>query len=251
LFGRTILVARPSEQSSELADPLEQHGAQVLLQPAIEIGPPSDWGPVDRVLSELSEFQWIVFSSSNGVHHFLDRMLTQQRDMRSLASTRIAAIGPGTAAALRSYSLIADLLPQEYRAESLAAALAPQVQGQRVLLIRASRGREVLADELRRAMAQLEQVVAYSSTDVQEAATETFEKLTAGQVDFVAVTSSAIARSLVRLFGDALRKSRLVSISPVTSETLRELGYEPSIEATSYTMQGVVDAILSATQAAK
>lgn len=246
LFGRTVLVARPVEQSSELADPLEQLGAQVLLQPAIEIGPPADWAPVDRVLPKLAEFQWIVFSSSNGVQYFLERLLSQQLDARAFASAKLAAIGPGTAAALRRYALSADLVPQEFRAEGLATALAPHVPGQRVLLIRASRGREVLADELRRAGAQVEQVVAYSSTDVGAPDPDIAEKLVDGRIDFVAATSSAIARSLVRIFGDALRHSQLVSISPITSETLRKLGHTPANEAITYTMPGVVDAILSA-----
>ena len=113
-------------------------------------------------------------------------------------------------------------------------------------MARASRGREVLSEELTAAGAHVEQVVVYSSTDVQEAGPAAKQSLEEGTIDWVTVTSSAIAKSLVRLFGDDLRRARLASISPITSETLRSLGHEPSVEATEYTMDGVVDAILSA-----
>ena len=113
-------------------------------------------------------------------------------------------------------------------------------------MARASRGREVLSEELTAAGAHVEQVVVYSSTDVQEAGPAAKQSLEEGTIDWVTVTSSAIARSLVRLFGDDLRRAKLASISPITSETLRSLGHEPSVEATEYTMDGVVNAILSA-----
>ena len=144
----------------------------------------------------------------------------------------------------RRYHLKADLVPDEYRAESLAAALVPDARGQRFLLARASRGREVLAEELLAAGGIVEQVVVYSSRDVEQADPEIAAALAAGRIDWITVTSSAIARSLANLFGDELRKSKLASISPITSATLRELGYEPAAEAREYTIEGVVDAIL-------
>jgi len=140
----------------------------------------------------------------------------------------------------------ADLVPDEYRAEALAESLAPRTRGKRVLLARASRGREVLAQRLQAAGAAVEQVVVYQSRDVAPADPVVRAALTAGRIDWVTVTSSAIARSLVAMYGDELRHSRLVSISPVTSQTLQELGYPVAAEAIRYTMPGLVAAICAA-----
>jgi len=139
--------------------------------------------------------------------------------------------------------LRADVVPDDYRAESLAKALAGGAAGKRFLLVRASRGREVLAEELSRAGGIVEQVVAYESVDVEAADPQIAAKMAAGQIDWTTVTSSAIARSLARLFGESLQRTKLVSISPITSAMLRELGYEPAAEAKEYTMAGVVAAI--------
>ncbi len=229
-----------------LAALLDDLGAGVLLQPAIEIGPPDDWAPVDRALDRLAEFDWLVFSSANGVRALLDRLLAT-RDLRALAGVKLAAIGPGTADELARYHLRADLLPEEYRAEALAAALRQKTEAAvRLLLVRASRGREVLAEELSGAGCRVEQIVVYASRDVTQPKAESAELLKAGAIDWITVTSSAIARSLAAMFGEALRTCNLASISPVTTSTLRELGYEVAAEAREYTMPGLVEAILAA-----
>jgi uroporphyrinogen III methyltransferase / synthase len=247
LFGQTILVTRPLNQADDLARPLAELGADVLLQPAIEISPLKDTTPCDRALELLDRFDWLVFSSANGVRYFLDLLPKIGRDLRSLGKIKIAAIGPGTADELANYYLRADIMPDEFRAESLAKSLAGGAAGKRFLLVRASRGREVLGDELTKAGAAVEQVVAYDSVDVQQPNADIAKKLAAGEIHWTTVTSSAIARSLARLFGSALQKTKLVSISPITSGTLRELGLEPAAEATEYTMNGVVAAILGKT----
>ena len=160
---------------------------------------------------------------------------------------KLAAIGPATAEELRRYHLEADLVPGEYRAEALAEELAGRCGSgkPRFLLARASRGREVLAERLTAAGGQVEQVVVYSSTDVERSEEDVAAAMSAGRIDWVTVTSSAIARSLVALFGEQLRNAKLASISPVTSETLRQLGYEPAAEAREYTTEGLVAAILA------
>jgi uroporphyrinogen III methyltransferase/synthase len=152
-------------------------------------------------------------------------------------------MGPGTAEELIRYGHQADLVPEQFRAESLAEALASQAAGKRFLLARASRGREVLAERLAAAGGIVEQVVVYTSTDVERPSAEAAALLHAGKVDWITVTSSAIARSLARLFSDELRRAKLASISPVTSGTLRELGYEPAAEAAEYTLAGLTAAI--------
>jgi uroporphyrinogen III methyltransferase/synthase len=251
LFGQRVLVTRPIDQAGALTAPLAELGAEVLVQPAIEIRPPADWSAVDQALARLDQFDWLVFSSANGVRYFLER-LTQARsasegaplrDLRALGQIKLAAIGPGTADELAQFHLRADLVPDEYRAESLAQALAGPSQREKFLLLRASRGREVLAEELTRAGGQVEQVVVYDSVDVASPDAEIAARLAAGQIEWTTVTSSAIARSLAHLFGADLKKTKLASISPITSTTLRELGFEPAAEAAEYTMAGVVASI--------
>ncbi|HEV3023847.1 MAG TPA: uroporphyrinogen-III C-methyltransferase [Pirellulales bacterium] len=247
LVGRRVLVTRPWEQAASLGERLYDLGADVLVQPAIEIGPPDDWAPVDSVLARLAEFDWLVFSSGNGVRYLLGRLCQQHGDLRRLGRVQLAAIGPGTADVLAAYKLRPDTVPDEYRAEALAESLAESAAGKRFLLARASRGREVLAEQLRAAGGQVEQVVVYASRDVRVPDPEIAAALTAGKIDWVTVTSSAIARSLAAMFGEQLRLARLASISPVTSKALRELGFEPAAEAAEYTMAGIVEAILAAT----
>lgn len=242
LFGQQIVVTRAAEQAGELRAQLELLGAEVFEQPAIEIRDPSDWTAVDSAIARLDTFDWIVFSSSNGVEKLLARMFALERDARAFGRAKLAAVGPGTAHKLAAYHLFADLIPPEYRAESLAKALARQ-PWRKMLLIRASRGRDVLSEQLQAAGCSVEQIVAYESRDVQEPDERVAQLLAAGKIAWMTVTSSAIARSLVHLFGEDLRRAQLASISPLTSATLRELGHEPAVEATEYTLAGLIAAI--------
>lgn len=244
LFGRTVLVTRPVNQADDLAARLRNLGANVLLQPAIEIGPPQDWKPVDAAIERLPEFDWLVFSSRNGVEYFMRRLHANGHDARRLSHIKLAAIGPGTADALSDFHLNADLQPVEYRAESLAEALAPHARGKKFLLARASRGREVLPESLATAAATVEQVVVYESRDIAAPSEEVAKAMADGRIDFTTVTSSAIASSLVHLFTSDLYKTRLVAISPVTADTLKSLGFSPAVVADTYTEDGLLAAIL-------
>jgi uroporphyrinogen III methyltransferase/synthase len=243
LFGQRILVTRPRSQANKLRVMLEELGAETLLQPAIEISEPTDWQPVDEAIGNLGNFDWLVFSSSNGVCYFIERLLATGSDLRVLGSIKLAAIGSGTADELSRYHLNVDLQPVEFRAESLAAELVPLAPGQRFLLVRASRGREVLADEITASGGGVTQIVVYSSVDVDSPDAEIAAELAAEKIHWTTVTSSAIARSLASMFGSDLAKTRLASISPITSATLRDCGFEPAVEATEYTMAGVAQAI--------
>lgn len=244
LFGQTVLVTRPEHQAHAMREALAELGARVLVQPAITISEPENWEPVDRAIAKLDSFDWLVFSSINGVHSFLNRLLQTGGDLRRLGRCRIAVIGPATADALAEYHLRADMQPEEYRAESLAAQLAVEAQGKRFLLLRASRGREVLSEELTAAGGLVEQIVVYKSSDVTTPDPEIAEALREGNVDWTTATSSAIARSLVKLYGDDLKRTKLVSISPITTGVLAELGHSVAAEAREFTTAGILQAIL-------
>ena len=243
LFGKTILVTRPQHQAAELAHPLEALGAEVLLQPAITITPTRDQKSFDETLSELGTYDWIVFSSANGVEHFMSKLL-ESHDIRALSAARVAAIGPATARKLAQFHIKADLVPKTFDADTLADELRAEVQGSNVLLIRASRGREVLQRELLAGGAQVKQLVCYESEDVTLPDESIQKRISNGEIDYVTVSSSAIAHATHQLFGDELSKTRLISISPITSQALKELGLKPAVEANQYTMDGMIAALL-------
>jgi uroporphyrinogen III methyltransferase/synthase len=245
LSGRRVLVTRPRDQAAALVGPLEDLGAEVLVQPAIEISPPDDWQGVDDAIGSLAEVDWLVFSSANGVRMFLDRLKDTSRDIRALGRLKLAAIGPGTDAELARYHLKADVVPESFRAELLADSLCGAVDGKRCLLIRASRGRQVLGEKLREAGADVREVVVYRSSDVASVDESIREALAAGTIDWVTVTSSAIACSLANMFGELLGHTRLVSISPITTATLAGSGFTAAAEATQHDMPGVVAALLA------
>ena len=249
LFGVHVLVTRPRHQAGDLVQALEELGARTSLLPAVEVRPPADWSAVDRAIADLSRYQWLVFTSVNGVSFFLQRLRERGRDLRALGSLRLAAIGPATAEALRNYHLEPDLVPDEYRSENLAAALREPVRGQRVLLARADRGRDLLREELA-AVAEVEQVAVYLQSDAVEWEPALLEEWKSGQIHYVTLTSSNIARALVRSLDAAglaaVRDGRvqLVTISPVTSAAMRELGLPVAAEARAYTGAGIVAALV-------
>jgi uroporphyrinogen III methyltransferase/synthase len=249
LFGKGVVVTRPRDQAGELVRKLELLGAVPLVLPAVEILPPKDWNEVDDRLARLCEYDWLVFTSANGVQSLLGRLLETGRDMRALAGLKLAVIGPGTHEALRDFRLRADLMPSEYRSESLAAALAVQARGHRVLLARANRGRDVLRSELCK-VATVDHVAVYRQVDAIPTDGPVHDAIRRGEVDFVTLTSSSIARAFLKSLdetaGERIRSGRLrlVTISPVTSAAVRETGYEVAAEAKEYTIDGLVAAIV-------
>jgi uroporphyrinogen III methyltransferase/synthase len=256
LFGKRILVTRPRHQAADWVRRLEDLGAVVSVLPTVEISEPSDWTPVDRAIRELSSYQWLVFTSVNGVYALIKRLRHLGRDLRALGSMRLAVIGPATADALRSYHLEPDLLPLQYNSESLAEALKVQAKGQRVLLARADRGRDLLRDELA-TVAAVEQVAVYSQKDCIEWDDATLAALKRGEFDLVTLTSSNIARALERRLDEPARehvrrgRTQLVTISPVTSAAVRELQLPVAAEAAEYTMEGVTAALVACVGARK
>lgn len=245
LAGQRVMVTRPRAEADRLATRLAALGAEVVDHPVIRISEPPDWAPVDEALGRLEHYDWLVFSSANGVRYLADRLRGLSDGLDRLGGIKLAAIGPGTADELARYGLTAALVPDEYRAEALAEALAQAAPRGRFLLARASRGREVLREQLTAVGALVDQVVVYTSSDLAEPDPLVAKDLAGGRMHWVTVTSSAIARNLVRLFGPHLRQTRLATISPITSATLRDLGYEPAAEARAYTVDGLVAAIVA------
>ncbi|HEV7282736.1 MAG TPA: uroporphyrinogen-III C-methyltransferase [Pirellulaceae bacterium] len=245
MFGRTVLVARPAAQAAALAAPLAELGAETILAPAIQIRSLASSPAVQEVIRRLNQFKGVAFSSRNGAEAFAEALTLAGKDARALGATKLAAIGPGTAAALREQRLVPDLVAAEpYRAETLAETLLSLPGTGPILLVRASRGRETLGETLTASGRSVEQVVFYESEDVEAADEATIERMRSGEIDYVVATSSMIARSLVRLYGEALKRTKLVSISALTSQTLGELSYPAAVEARAATMRGIACALL-------
>lgn len=248
LFGKRIVVTRPAAQSGGVVSRLLEMGAQPILAPMIEIRPPLDWREVDRALARIGEFDWIVFTSVNGVNFLLQRLLDTARDLRRLGKSKLAAIGDGTALALANFHLLADLVPETFRAEALAEALKPHVAGKRVLWARASRGRNVLPAELRSAGALLEELVVYRNLDIEALDPEVLNQIEVGAIDWICLSSPSIARAVQKHLSPTARAQlgktvRIASISPVTSAAAREAGLPVHAEAATYTWEGIFAAI--------
>ena len=242
LFGRSVVVTRAREQASELRRRFEGLGAQVIELPAIAIE------PVTFDLPGLDRYRWLVFTSANGVAAFFDRGVAPAGlDARALAALRIAAIGPGTAAALGERGLRADLLPERFVAESLLEAFpAPAAAGERVLLTRAEKARDVLPTGLSERGYAVDVLVVYRTV----AATpdpDVLERVRRGEVDALTFTSSSTVTNLCDLLGEVPSPQPLVaSIGPVTSKTALERGLRVDVEAADHTIDGLVDALLGA-----
>jgi uroporphyrinogen III methyltransferase/synthase len=250
LFGQRIVVTRPRGEADIAATALESLGAEVLIAPTIEVKPLDNPEPLDRALDRLADYEWLVFTSVNGVRYLIERLEFRGRDLRALGHLRLAAIGPATARALACFHLKADLVPDSYRSESLAAALA-SVAGsarRRVLLARADRGRAVLKEALDH-LANVDQVAVYHNVDAQSLPEAVIERIVHGTVDWITVTSSAIVTRLHGLLPESARQRvgkevRLATLSPVTSEATVALGWNVAVEASHYTWDGLVAALV-------
>lgn len=247
LFGKRVLVTRTRKQASKLVKLLEDLGAECLELPTIEIVPVDDYGPLDQALSRLEEYDWLVFTSVNGVEFFFERLFGLGKDVRTLHRARLAAIGTATAEALKKYGLLVDLLPKEFRAEGLLEALSKEdLKDKKILIPRAREAREILPEKLREMGAEVDVIPVYQTILPREGKEKLHQALKEG-VDVITFTSSSTAQNLLKLLGEEahslLKGVVLASIGPITSETLRKAGLKPTIEAQEYTIPGLVKAI--------
>ena len=251
LFGRRIVVTRARAQAGELSSRLEALGAEVVEFPTIGIAPPEDFGPLDDAIRDLDSFDWLVFTSVNGVESFVERVGHHGMDLRAVPrGARIAAIGPATARRIESFGLKVDVIPAEYRAEALLEEVAgDSLAGKRVLIPRAKVAREVLPERLREAGAEVVVPPAYESRPSEEGREGVAQQLEQGDVDLVTFTASSTAENFVRAFGEdwavrLLGGTRVVCIGPITADTARELGIRVDAVAREYTIAGLVEAVV-------
>jgi uroporphyrinogen III methyltransferase / synthase len=249
LFGRTIIVTRARAQASDLVERLTELGANCLEYPTIEVIPPADDAPLDDAIQNLSTYDWIIFTSVNGVSYFFDRLFALGKDVRALHHVRTAVIGPATAERLRQQGLRSDIVPASYRAEAVVDAFAAEkVAGQRILLPRAAEARPILPDELRRMGATVDEIATYRTRPVTDSASDLIADLENGRVDMVTFTSSSTVKHFHQML-PADRRDQLMdnvhtaSIGPITTETAETLGFDVHVTAEDYTIPGLCQAI--------
>lgn len=246
LFGKRILVTRARVQASALTEKLTALGAACIEAPVIRIAPPADgYAALDGAIAELNAYQWLIFTSVNGVEHFFARLHAAGKDTRALGYARVAAIGAATSAALRAFGIRADLVPPEFRAEAVAEELRPLLPPRaRILLPRAQEARDVLPDTLRAHGAIVDVVAAYETVpEIEDAAIA--QRLARGEIDMVTFTSSSTVKNLVKMLGNItpLQQVKIACIGPVTADTARSFALEPDIVAKEYTIDGLVRSI--------
>jgi len=240
------VVTRATGQAAELSGRLRALGADALELPVISIQPAENPAPLDRAIAQLATYDWLIFTSVNGVRFFLDRLDSSKYDLRSLKA-RICAIGPATRGAVEELHLKVDLMPAEYVAESLVQAFAKQtLSGKRVLLPRAAVARDLIPAELVKLGAHVDVVEAYRNAVPREAADRAQQVFSAAKKpDWITFTSSSTVNNLLAITGrEALAGIRIASIGPVTSATARACGLNIDAEAKHYTLDGLIQAIL-------
>jgi len=250
LRGWRILVTRASHQAFGLSDPLRELGAEVIEIPTIEIRSTGSFAALDHALIKIDHYDTLILTSVNGVEVLFERYNRMSLPIVDMQHLLVVAIGPATAAAIQSEGVGVSIIPKQYVAESVIEALHGKIfKDSRVLLVRARVARDVLPDELRKTGAQVDVIDAYE-TAIPEGTREKLENLLAepsAKPHLITFTSSSTATNLLAALGNNARELldgvHLASIGPVTSQTLTKAGFAPALEASEYTMEGLVQAI--------
>lgn len=258
LAGLRVLVGRARRQASALSAELQNLGADVIEIPFIEIRPPRSYQPLDTALHKLSEYDWLILTSVNGVEAVAERMKKLEIEPSELSRLDVASIGPSTRGAAEKIGLKVSVVPPKYVAESVVESLHGKVEGKRVLLVRAAVARDVIPRELRKMGASVDVAAGYETVlpESSKKALQALMKDAARKPQVITFTSSSTVRNFIELLGgrgsqphtnsNLLDRVRLASIGPITSSTLREFGLPVHVEAEEYTIAGLTRAIIEA-----
>lgn len=248
LFGKKIIVTRAREQASALTEKLEALGAHCIETPSIKITEMDDYQKLDEAIQKLDSYNFIIFTSVNGVDYFFKRLHKLGKDSRALASAKIAAIGTQTADHLRTYGLLADIVPTMFIAEGILAALEGHIKpNMNILIPRAEVARDILPIKLREQGANVDVAPTYQ-TKIADVDSDTVKEILAKeQVDVITFTSSSTVTNLLAILGDEgkelISKAQIACIGPITAATCKENGIKVDTVADEYTIQGLVDVV--------
>jgi len=247
LFGKEILVTVPAEEKAKLSHLLEEQGASCRELPLIEIKPLADYSRLDKAIRQIEKFQWLIFTSQNGVRFFEARLDYLKKDMRILKGVKVGAIGPKTASALENLGLRIDIVPKEFRQEGLIAAFkSEKIKGQNILIVRAQEARDVLPLGLKKLGAKVCVIPAYKTTFADK---KKISDNILADSDLITFTSSSCVQGFFKVFSRKAiaqykNKFKVASIGPITSQTARDYGFKVAIEAKEYTLDGLFKAIV-------
>lgn len=254
LFGKKILVTRAREQASELSKLLQEYGAMVVEFPMIKITPPLNFKELDKSIRQIEIYDWIVFTSPNGVRYFLNRLRQKGKDIRELKGLKIATIGSETKKLLQDLELNVDYQPEkEYTQEGLLEGFKKwEMKGKRIIIPRSEQARDVLIKGLKEAGAMVDEVTVYRIIREQTDIVHLKELLTQDEIDIITFTSSSTVTNFCSMFNEEeirslLNKIKICSIGPITTQKAQSLGLKIDITAKKYTIRGLVEAILKST----
>ena len=250
LFGKRAVVTRTREQASKLTRLLEENGAGVIEFPTIKIVPPKSFKELDRAIDNIADYDWVIFTSVNGVKYFLLRLAEKGKDIRELKGIRIGSIGPATAGELKSLGIIVDLIPEEYQAESLVDYFEKVgIKGKKILIPRARVAREVLPDRLKEMEAIVDVVTAYETVKPEENVDEIKKLLSEKKIDLITFTSSSTVTNFVEMFQkDEIKKLlkgvTIASIGPITAKQGEKFSLSSHIIPEKFTIESLVESIV-------
>jgi len=247
LFGKGIVITRPEEQSEEFAALLHDEGARVIFFPTIKIVPPEDYGDLNRAIENIEKYQWIVFTSANGVRFFFERFCKLRNDIRDLRGIKICTIGPGTRARVEGYNIRVDMVPEEYISDGVVEAFSGvDISGANVLLPRAEIAGDIIPDGLSELGANVDVVTAYRTVNSGEDGEAIRELMDSGKIDLITFTSPSTVTNFIDIIGKETtipNHIKIACIGPVTENACKKCGLGIDIMQGPYSISGLVDAI--------
>jgi uroporphyrinogen III methyltransferase/synthase len=250
LRGKRILVTRARSQALSLAQRIESLGGEVVEFPTIEIRPPESYGPLDQAIYQIANYDWLIFTSVNGVEQFLNRFEKLGKNIANLAGIEVGAIGPETARRLTAAQIEPTFVPKQYQAEGILEGLISEtVLGKRILIPRAAKARDILPETLRRWGARVDVVEAYQTVLPQVDVSALCRLLREGTIDMITFTSSSTATNFSVMLRDQdlprlLSRAVIACIGPITKKTVEDLGMRPEIVSEEFTIPGLVRAMV-------
>jgi uroporphyrinogen III methyltransferase/synthase len=248
LFGKGIVITRPERQADELAVLLEKEGAQAINFPTIKIVPPQDWNALDGAINKLDMYDWLIFTSANGVQYFFERLFALNKDIRALKGIKICCIGPATAEQITKRGIKVDLVPEHYISEGILKSFAEiDMQKKKVLIPRAAQARDILPEGLKKMGALVDVVTAYATVSSGEKKKKLEELIREKHIDVITFTSSSTITNFLEIMGKDFSippQIKIACIGPVTAATARKAGLKVDIQKDEYTMPGLVHALI-------
>jgi len=249
LFGKGVVITRPEKQADDLAQLLTREGANPIHFPTIKIVPPPDWRDLDAAIKNLEDYDWLIFTSANGVSFFFERLFAKNRDIRDLKGVKICCIGPATAQQVESKGIRVDLVPDHFISEGILESFSGiNLRGKKILIARAAKARDVLPAGLKKSGAKVDVVTAYETINSGKKKNELNSLFKENKVDVITFTSSSTVNNFVKIMGRnfSLPKGvKIACIGPVTEATAKKAGFSVDVHQEEYTMEGLVQVLIN------